>query len=1134
MMHRKEWQPFEYVALYLLFGLLWVNGSDTLIGLLVPSKEVFELISRFKGSAFVAISAGCLYLALARWKLPSTRLRLPNNPGQWWIFWGLLLIVLALPTIGGMLTRWLDAEEHLLVAASEGWLLVGLTAMSLTALLAFIYRRQLNYAMAGLAELDELRREQLLGRFFDMPFIGMGLTDARTGRWLRANACLEKLLGYTAEQLQTKTWQQLTHPDDCDADLQAFDRLFNGEAQAYQLEKRFINAEGQVVPVSLYAKRVSGGAGKADQVICMIRDLTREQHDRQALERQSNLYNMLSRINQVILYSQSSDEVLQAACRIAVEEGQLSFAWIGRCNEEGRIVASRTYAGDPATARGTSQLMQSFVRHPGRGPSERSIQQGRTVVVNDILNEDEYEPWHDFSRSFNCRSVIALPLKHGGRVFANLTLYADTADFFSSSLVETLEDLARDIGFALDTIHRDQALEAANQVINSSPFVLVRWRYEDGWPVEYISDNIRNLGIEPEALQQAEGRFVTLVHPQDRARVFEEAEGYFQQGLASFTQIYRLDHIDKVVWVEDQTHVLRDDSGQVAGVEGVLTDITERREQESRLQQAAAVIQNTREAVLIIDSRKRITQANPAFAEMFGWGVEDLHDHTLAILRSELHPDSFYRALWRQVGDVGHWQGEVMCRRREGEVFPALLSVSRVCQEGDVSHYISIFTDLTQIKNSELRIERLSTHDALTGLPNRKSLFRQLKVCSGYNSSHARLSALLLADLDNFRAINDSFGHLEGDRLLLQVAERLRDGVREGEHLYRLGGDEFAILLEDVSDSNEAASIATGLMQHLQPVFRLNGGAELRASASCGISLIDAHPRAPEVILQQADAALFKAKEQRGSLSFFSDDLTAAVHRRLQLEQRLRRALEQQEFCLYYQPQWSIDGQQLTGVEALIRWQDPECGLVSPAEFIPVAEQSALIRAIGSWVLSRACEQIADWHRRGVRIPRVAVNVSPQQLDHQHLLHEVESVLQQTCIDPAQLELELTESGLMSPGLEAVEMLASLRALGVSLAIDDFGTGYSSLAYLKRFPLNLLKIDKSFTDDLLTGESAQAIVEMIIMLGHKLGLSVLAEGVESEAQRVELERLGCHQFQGYLKSRPLSVEELEALLLSSS
>ncbi len=1133
MMHRKGWQPQGYVALYLVFGLLWVNGSDVLIGWLSPSMDMFELISRFKGSAFVAISGGCLYLALASWAQPSSSVKVAYGRVQWLVFTSLLMITLALPSVGGALARWLDAEKAFLVEASHGWLLAGLVAMILTVMLIFMQRRQLNLAMSHLAANEASRREQLLGRFFDMPFIGMGLTDPHTGRWIKVNDCLEALLGYNLEELQQQSWQTLTHPGDLAADKQAFGSLLAGEAEAYQLEKRFIAAGGESVPVRIYIKLLRDSAGEPEHVICMIQDLTQERHNHQALQRQSDLYNMLSRVNQVILHSRSVDEVLQAACRIAVEEGQLNFAWIGLCDDQRRITSSSTYAGDPATADGLEQLLQVFARYPGRGLSERALLHDQTVVVNDSQGAAEYEPWHEFARRFNCLSAIALPLRHRGQVFANLTLYADTVDFFSPKLVKTLEELAHDIGFSLDSIKRDQALEAANQVINSSPFILVRWRHEAGWPLEYVSENIRSLGVEPDSLLRAGGRFEAVIHPLDRTRVQAEAEKYLQQGLASFTQTYRLSNTGdaKERWVEDQTHVQRDSRGQVVGIEGVLTDITERRQQESRLRQSAAVIQNAREAVLITDASKRITRANPASREMFGWDEQELRDQAVSILRSEHHPESFYHALWQQVGEAGHWQGEIMCRRRLGEVFPALLSVSQIRQDsGDVSHYIGVFTDLTQLKNSESRIEHLATHDALTGLPNRTSLFRQLEVCSRYNRHHERLSALLMADLDNFRDINDSFGHLEGDRLLLQVVERFRATLREGEHLYCLGGDEFAILLEEVADSNAAASFATLLMQQLQPVFRLSDSAEVRASASFGINLIEDLELSPEVIFQQADAALSKAKEQRGSFSFFSDDLTAAVHRRLQLEQRLRRALEQDELCLYYQPQWSIDGARMTGVEALIRWQDPEQGLVSPAEFIPVAEQSALISRIGSWVLRNACEQIAAWQERGVEVPRVAVNVSPQQLQHHDLPQEVAEILQQTGIPPALLELELTEGALMSPGLEAVGMLNALRALGVSLAIDDFGTGYSSLAYLKRFPLNLLKIDKSFTDDLLTSGEALAIVETIIMLGHKLGLDVLAEGVEEDAQRAELERLGCHQFQGYLKSKPVPAEALEALL----
>jgi diguanylate cyclase (GGDEF)-like protein len=385
--------------------------------------------------------------------------------------------------------------------------------------------------------------------------------------------------------------------------------------------------------------------------------------------------------------------------------------------------------------------------------------------------------------------------------------------------------------------------------------------------------------------------------------------------------------------------------------------------------------------------------------------------------------------------------------------------------------------------------------------------------------------------LDNFKDVNDSFGHLVGDQLLEQAAQRLKLRLRDEDMLFRLGSDEFAVLLEDVTSGGDAANVALSLIRQFDGSFTLSGGVEVRVGASIGISLITNLKQKPEDLLQQADAALFRAKERRGSLSFYSDDLTQAARQRLELEQRLGRAIEANELRLYYQPQWSLETGEMTGVEALVRWQDPERGLISPVEFIPIAEQTVLIDHIGRWVLNEACDQIARWQAAGLHIPRVAVNVSPQQLRYHSLPDEVAKALERTGIAPELLELELTESALMAPNLEPVAMLKQLRALGVRLAIDDFGTGYSSLAYLKRFPLDLLKIDKSFTDDLLESDEARAIVETIIVLGHKLGLRVLAEGVETEAQRSLLNTLGCHQYQGYLRSRPLPVTELEALLV---
>ncbi|MBV0932753.1 bifunctional diguanylate cyclase/phosphodiesterase [Marinobacterium weihaiense] len=1131
MMQSEKGRPLALAVLYLLFGLFWVHGSDVLIAAMTSTVASFEQVSRFKGTVFVLLSAGLIYGALSRWR-PVFRIdRFHQSSGHWTVLAGLLLIVLLMPTAGGTLSHWLEGQPGLTEEHWPWWLLTGVLAVLASLILLLNSRRQLYEALSRFTRHEALRREQLLVGFFDMPYIGMGFTDPATGRWLRANEFLQALLGFDSEALCQRDWQGLTHADDLEADQQAFERLMAGECDAYELKKRFVAASGEMVPVRIYVRLLRDPAGEPEHAICMVHDLRHEQAAQQALQRQSNLYSMLSRVNQLIVHSDSAEDVLASACRIAVEDGQMSFAWIGQCNDQGHIVSALAHAGDRQMASGVHELFEIFAAHPGQGLSEQAIAEGRTVVVNDTLSVVTYRPWHSFSRRYRCLSAISMPLLHQGRVFANLTLYADSVGFFTEPLVATLEEMASDIGFALDSLQRDQALAAAGQVINSSPYVLIRWKAVTGWPVEFVSDNVRRWGIEPEYLQGDSHNFAAMIHEQDRGRVETEVERYLAQGLNSYTQTYRLVLPGNrgVIWLEDRTHVQRDMTGKVQSIEGVLVDITARRQQEMRLQQAAAVLDSTREAVLITDANKYILQVNPAFRDMFGWSEADLQGRSTAVLRSGLHDDVFYRDVWHHLNTEGHWQGEIVSRRRHGELFPALLSISRLDMDEEV-RFVGVYTDLSRLKDSESRLEHLSTHDALTGLPNRKALFRQLEHCSQYNRKYRRLSALLLSDLDNFRAINDSFGHLEGDQLLLEVARRFRSELSDDVELYHLGGDEFAVVLEQIHDEGDAAQVATRLMQQLQPLFKLSGGQAVQMSVSFGISLVDQSGSPSQQILQQADAALFRAKEQRGSLSFFSDDMTVAVQQRLAMEQSLRQALERQEFCLYYQPQWSTDGGHLTGVEALIRWQHPDRGMIPPAAFIPVAEQSGLIGQIGRWVLQEACRQVARWQAAGVPVPRVAVNVSPQQLHYHSLVDELAAALEESGIEPERLELEVTESALMSPGVNAEDMLQALREQGVRLAIDDFGTGYSSLAYLKRFPLDLLKIDKSFTDDLLGSKEAHAIVETIILLGHRLGLDVLAEGVETPAQQQALEQLACDHIQGYLMSRPLPVVELERLL----
>ena len=1130
-MRQKRPNILVYVGLYLVLGLLWIYGSDAvLVALLGQDTAAFALISSIKGSFFVVVTGLFFYIALRRIQRVKAVRGLKPVAHEKSLLVGMLLLALSAPFIADFFNHLFYGGEHL--GDGMDLLLAGLVPLTIAAFLVFYYRHQLHARLGQELRQEAALREDMLGHFFNLPFFGMALSDPYTGQWLRVNEQLASMLGYSAADLCKRRWQDVTPADDLAGETQAFERLMKGEIRDYVFDKHFVSAAGERIPVRIFVQLIYDPSGKPEFIICMVQNQTREQEQQMLLQRESSLYNMLSQVNQLILHSKSEDEVLQSACEIAITLDELTFAWVGRCDDQRHLRSVVAHAGNGITDEGFKSLFALYEQHPGQGLSEKALLEERTVVDIDSMNAPEYKPWRDFIQRFDCCSAVALPIRKGGQIYANLTLYSNEVGFFTDRLVETLEEMASDIGFALDSIQRDRALEAANQVINSSPFVLIRWSNDPGWPVTFVSDNIRRWGLSPDRFLSTCGTFEEIIHPEDQGRIAQEIEEYLTSGVNEYSQLYRICLPDgRLIWVDDRTHVIRDENGEVAGIEGVLVDVTERQQQESRLQQAAAVVQSTREGVLVTDAEHQVLQINPAFTDMFGWQEDDLIGKTPAVLRSGRHSSAFYRKLGESLEQDGYWQGEILSRRRDGEAFPALLSISRVRNHyNETTHYVGVYTDLTRLKNSESRIEFLSNYDPLTELPNRQQLFRRLEECIEYNRRHDRLSALVMADLDNFKTINDSLGHIEGDNLLIEVVSRFKTRVREEDSLYRLGGDEFAILLEDVGSSERAARVADELMRQLTPVFVLGDGVEVRTSASCGISMIDGGVSAPEAILQQADAALFKAKEQRGSLSFFSDDLTASARYRLDLEQRLRYAIEHDELCLFYQPQWNVRTGELTGLEALIRWHDAERGLIAPGVFIPVAEQSSLIGAIGCWVVRHACQQMAEWLESGLDVPRVAVNVSPQQLHYHDLVSIVRDALQETGIPPARLEIELTEGVLMSSSIEPEVMLDSLRQLGVRLAIDDFGTGYSSLAYLTRFPLDLLKIDKSFTDDLLFSPEARAVVETIIVLGQKLNLTVLAEGVENSEQLDALSQLGCHQFQGYLRSRPLPIEEVQALL----
>jgi diguanylate cyclase (GGDEF)-like protein/PAS domain S-box-containing protein len=575
-----------------------------------------------------------------------------------------------------------------------------------------------------------------------------------------------------------------------------------------------------------------------------------------------------------------------------------------------------------------------------------------------------------------------------------------------------------------------------------------------------------------------------------------------------------------------------DKAGHHAQTVMLFTDISQRMQTEEALRIAATAFE-VQEGMTITDSAKVILRVNKAFTEITGYSAEEAVGKTPSLLRSGHHDAAFYAAMWESIERTGTWQGEIWNRRKTGEVYPEWLIVTAVKNDaGLTTHYVGTFTDVTSRKKAEDEITNLAFYDPLTGLPNRRLLIDRLKQALASSTRSLRHGALLFLDLDNFKTLNDTRGHDIGDLLLQQVAQRLSTCVREGDTVARLGGDEFVVMLEDLSENVlEAATqteiVGEKILATLNHIYHLHNYAH-HSTPSIGITLFADHHGTIDDLLKRADLAMYQSKAAgRNTLRFFDPTMQAVVTTRAALEADLREAVQKGQFVLYYQAQMDGVGR-LTGVEVLLRWQHPLRGMVSPLEFIPLAEDTGLILPLGHWVLETACAQLTVWASQPEMAHlTVAVNVSARQFHHADFVDQVLAVLDKTGANPQRLKLELTESLMVDDVEDVIAKMTALKAKGVSFSLDDFGTGYSSLSYLKRLPLDQLKIDQGFVRDILTDTNDSSIAKMVIALAESMGLAVIAEGVEIEAQKDFLASHGCHAYQGYLFSRPLPLGAFE-------
>ena len=549
------------------------------------------------------------------------------------------------------------------------------------------------------------------------------------------------------------------------------------------------------------------------------------------------------------------------------------------------------------------------------------------------------------------------------------------------------------------------------------------------------------------------------------------------------------------------------------------------------LRLAAKVFESSVEGIVITDAQTRILRVNQSFCDITGYTQEEVIGLTPTMLQSKRHDAEFFNEMWRSIKRHGYWQGEVWNRRKNGEIFPVWLSISAVKKpDGEVSHYIGGFTDLSEQKSAEERILHLTHYDALTDLPNRTLFHARFKQPMQNALRYNRRVALLHLDIDRFIKINDTLGHHIGDRLLQQVGRRLVASIHDRDFVGRFGGDEYAIACPDLDQSVEVSAIAQSIMNVFSEPFWVEGR-EIFLTPSVGIALFPDDTDDYDELLKFADTAVHHAKRQGGTYQFYHRGMNIDSANRLKMENALRRALDRQEFKLYYQPQVNLGTGQITGAEALLRWKPGNQDMVYPEKFIPLLEETGLIISVGEWVLRSACYQLRALQNTVQTPIPISVNLSPMQFRHKDLVGMIESVLEETGIDAHWLELEITETSVMEDPEHALGTLKQLYAMGIRLAVDDFGTGYSSLSYLKKFPLNVLKIDRSFVSDLAHDLDDAAIVDSIIAMAHRLNLKVIAEGIENQGQIDFLQNHECDIGQGFYYSKPMSAEHLADLLI---
>lgn len=926
--------------------------------------------------------------------------------------------------------------------------------------------------------------------------------------------------------------KQRVHPKDKDKLLREIDEYIKGNKSALDITFRIYDANHQYLTVHCRGEFSRNNKHRIIGVFTF--PLAREETEKK-LSRYLQIEQLMTDLSKVFLTSINDDikKTLISGLHILTKSvGGISSCLI-HCEEDQCITSASVYEWNESNRNSMSQYIKTL--------EEDGIKQlcdflltNPTVFMPDT--ELDIGLQKKILKGMGSAMAIALPLSGHSSSKGCLLLGIDYfSDPWCKEDLNLLRSAANLFFIILDRESVQEKLLARQEILleNQKVAKIGSWIVDKKSKVLQCTPEVYRI-FEIEENQEIDfDLFLTLLHPEDR----EEAISLIKKSNRSndsYDLSYRIITANgKLKYIHGYSQTILDNESQILRIVGSVMDVTEHRLADEKNRLSAIMFESTKEGALITDQNSCIIAVNKAFTTITGYTEEESLGKNPSLLSSGRHSDGFYKRMQESLKREGVWQGEIWNKRKNGDCFPEWLSIKSVYNDkNEVINFVATFSDISEFKKTQEKIEHLSHYDSLTGLPNR--FYFQSRLSHALENAKRNNSklAVVYINLDHFKNINDSLGHSIGDEVLIVVTERLTKHLREEDTLARMGGDEFILLLEHIENIDQAANVAQTLLEVFSEPVALQGGEIVFIGASMGISSYPNDDITASGLIRYADAAVTKAKENgRNNIYFYTLELTQAAQKRMQLESELRRALtDVNELQLYYQPQVSMINNDIVGAEALLRWHHPQKGIISPVVFLPIAEKSGLMAAIDFRVFEAACAQQAKWKKEGFTDFILAINITKYSFMDISFLPRIKDIIHETGVDPKTIELEITEGALIEPGPHVIGTIAELNDLGFTLAIDDFGTGYSSLAYLQRFNVDKLKIDRSFVKDVLTDSQGEAITTAIISMAKSLHLQILAEGVENKEQLELLKEKGCEVYQGFYFSKPIPREAFETLM----